>query len=157
MDDIIVAFSKEELDILVNIIGVCSAEAKYGNYKKEYRQKLQQLVESMNTKLVDVLSGEVQKTNEVVRELRRQGWSNARNSVSVIPYWFTDPENHGFDLWEDENGYAQESGARIEVMKVLDNNPYSDDYVDPNKERAKRRVAKIRRRLFEEGKNPDND
>lgn len=99
----------------------------------------------------------VDQSEELILKSREAGWNNAREAVRMIPYWFTDKDHHGFDLWEDENGYAQESGARIEVMKILDNNPYSDDYVDPLRERAKRRVEKIRNRMLMEGKDPDND
>lgn len=92
-----------------------------------------------------------------LNDARKEGWNKARDQVRGIPYWYTDKDHHGFDLWEDENGYAQESGARIMVMKILDNNPYSDSYVDPAKVRAKRRVEKIRRRMIEEGRDPNSD
>ena len=99
----------------------------------------------------------IDQTEDIVRESREEGWNNAREAIRMIPCWITDKDHHGFDLWEDENGMAQESGARIEVMKILNNNPYSEDYVDPDKARAKRRITKVRRRMIEEGKDPDND
>ena len=88
----------------------------------------------------------VDQSGEVVRKAREEGWNEARDAIRGIPCWYADSENHGFDLWEDENGYAQESGARIEVMKILNNNPFSEGYVDPKKNR-KPRVPRGTRRI----------
>lgn len=83
--------------------------------------------------------------DRMIDSVRAEGWENAHREVSYIPCWIKDWDDHGFDLWTDENGYAQESGARIEVMKVLRNNPYTEDYVDPLTNRPKRSVHSKRR------------
>lgn len=57
-------------------------------------------------------------------EAMAAGWEAARHEIKYLPCWYTDKDHHGFDLWTDENGEAQESGARITVMEILDNNPY---------------------------------
>lgn len=72
-----------------------------------------------------------------MQEREAKAWDKAKRAVGGIPFW-TDGTNHGFDLWENEDGIAQESGARIEVMNILDNNPFNDSYVDPYADRPKR-------------------
>ena len=73
-----------------------------------------------------------------MREREAEAWDEAKRAVSGIPFWYAGRDHHGFDLWENEDGIAQESGARIEVMKILDNNPFTDSYVDPYAGRPKR-------------------
>lgn len=63
-------------------------------------------------------------------EAKALGWEEAKREVRGIPNWYADEEHHGFDLWENEEGEAQEGGARIEVMRVLNNNPYKKGYVE---------------------------
>lgn len=111
--------------------------------------------DTLYKKIRNSISGEDFWTNQHIKYLKRDVWNKVRNEIRVLPCWYADEDNHGFDFFTDEYGNASEIGARIEVMKILNNNPYSDDYVDP--ERVKRRVTKVRRRMIEEGKDPDND
>lgn len=74
-----------------------------------------------------------------MQEREAKAWIEAKNVIRDIPYWYADPDHHGFDLWEDEHGMAQENGARIEVMKILENNPFTDSYLDPHADRPKRK------------------
>lgn len=63
------------------------------------------------------------------REYRAEGFRRARNEISSLPCWIADTKHHGFDFGDDENGYAVETGARIHVMEILNNNPFTDEYV----------------------------
>ena len=60
----------------------------------------------------------------LIEEAMAVGWEEAHKDIRMIPCWYADKDHHGFDLWEDKDGVAQESGARIEVMKILENNPF---------------------------------
>jgi len=53
-------------------------------------------------------------------------WDEAKREVAMIPCW-VNPETglHGFDLHNET-----EQGARMEVMRVLDNNPYRKEQTD---------------------------
>lgn len=61
------------------------------------------------------------------KEAMALGWEEAKQEIRVIPCWYADEEHQGFDLWENEEGEAQEGGARIEVMRVLNNNPFGGE------------------------------
>lgn len=153
----IVSFTVDESGDLGEIMALAMAYADtYEESDPEFYEELSEMLGRMNQRFMDSFNYVDSESNKAVRNLRSQGWDNARDHIQGIPCWFADSEHHGFDLWDDENGVGQEKGARIEVMKILNNNPYSDDYVDPDKARAKRRVTKVRRRMIEEGKDPDN-
>ncbi len=60
----------------------------------------------------------------LIEEAMAVGWEEAHKDIRMIPCWYADKDHHGFDLWEDKDGVSQEQGARIEVMKILENNPF---------------------------------
>lgn len=141
-----IAFTREEIGKLGYLTGVIKSEIALGG-DAQYIRDLGMLLRELEDKLGRVFQDEDPPTNEAIRKFRGEGWNAAKDEIRIIPCWYTDSENHGFDLWEDENGYAQESGARIEVMKILNNNPFSDNYEDP---RAKRKPRGKRRLTSEE-------
>ena len=144
-----IAFTREELGKLGNLTGVIKSEIAHGG-DSNYIRDLGLTLRALEDKLDRVFNNEDHITNEAIRKFREEGWNEAKGEIRGIPYWYADSENHGFDLWEDENGYAQESGARIEVMKILNNNPFSEGYVDPRANRAKREPRGTRRLTSEE-------
>lgn len=144
-----IAFTKEEIGKLGYLTGFIKSEISLGG-DAQYIRDLGMLLREMEDKLDRVFQDEDPVTNEAIRKFREEGWNEAKGEIRGIPYWYTDSETHGFDLWEDENGYAQESGARIEVMKILNNNPFSEDYVDPRSNRTKREPRGVRRLTSED-------
>lgn len=144
-----IAFTREEIGKLGYLTGVIKSEIALGG-DAQYTRDLGMLLREMEDKLGRVFQDEDPVTNEAIRKFREEGWNEAKGAIRMIPCWITDKDHHGFDLWEDENGYAQESGARIVVMEVLDNNPFSENYVDPSANRAKREPRGKRRLTSEE-------
>lgn len=131
---ILIELDDDDLQILSDMINDC--EYDYRNLEKDLDKA--RLVRRLKQNVLDARDHKNELTNKAIKNLRREGWDNAREAIRMIPCWITDKDHHGFDLWEDENGYAQESGARIVVMEVLDDNPYSENYVDPKKHRELR-------------------
>lgn len=84
------------------------------------------------------------------KEAMALGWEEAKQEIRVIPCWYADEEHQGFDLWENEEGEAQEGGARIEVMRVLNNNPYKEGYVEerPRGKRVQNGQPRVRRQVI---------
>ena len=60
----------------------------------------------------------------VIREAQAEAWECAKAELRSIPCWYESAERNGFDLCEDADGNASETGSRILVMKIMDNNPY---------------------------------
>lgn len=63
----------------------------------------------------------------LIYEAMGVGWEEAKMGIRMIPSWYVGPDKHGFDIWQDDLGIAQESGARITVMEILDNNPFRSE------------------------------
>lgn len=82
--------------------------------------------------------------DEAIQHVKYEVFEEVKSLIlrGDIPYWYQDEDHHGFDIIEDEDGRASESGARMMIAEILSYNPYVPGAVKPE---PKKRAPRVRR------------